>query len=89
MSNDRWTGRAEIEHGFRQDRVAERETETPAYTLVNASLSFRPFAGNEATSLTLSANNIFDAVVRRHASVMKDYAPLAGRDIRLTLRFGL
>lgn len=89
MSNDRWTGRAEIEHGFRQDRVAERETETPAYTLVNASLSFRPFAGNEATSLTLSANNIFDTVVRRHASVMKDYAPLAGRDIRLTLRFGL
>lgn len=87
--NDRWTGRAEIEHGFRQNRVAELETTTPAYTLVNASLSVRPFANNKATSITLSANNIFDTVVRRAASVMKDYAPLAGRDIRLTLRFGL
>lgn len=88
-TNDRWTGRAEIEHGFRQDRVAARETETPAYTLVNASISFRPFANNKATSIMLSANNIFDTVVRRHASVMKDYAPLAGRDIRVTLRVGL
>jgi len=86
--NSRWTGRAEIEHGFRQDRVATLETETPAYTLVNASLGFRPFAGNDRTSITLAANNIFDTVVRRHASVMKDYAPLAGRDIRVTLCFG-
>ena len=89
VSNDRWTGRAEIEHGFKQDRVAALETTTPAYTLVNASLNFKPFPGNDRTSITLAANNIFDTVVRRHASVMKDYAPLAGRDIRVTLRFGL
>ena len=89
LGNDRWTGRAEIEHGFRQDRVAALETETPAYTLVNASLRFKPFPSNEQTSILLSANNIFDTVVRRHASVMKDYAPLAGRDLRVTLRFGL
>lgn len=88
-SSDRWTGRAEIEHGFRQNRVADLETETPAYTLVNASLSFRPFAASKSTSIILSANNIFDTVVRRAASVMKDYAPLAGRDFRVTLRFGL
>lgn len=89
IGTDRWTGRAEIEHGFKQDRIAALETETPAYTLVNASLTFKPFSGNDRTSVALSANNIFDTVVRRHASVMKDYAPLAGRDIRVTLRFGL
>ncbi|GLS99611.1 TonB-dependent receptor [Sphingobium jiangsuense] len=88
IADSRWTGRAEIEHGFAQKRVAALETETPAYTLVNASLSFRPFEDRE-TSLTLSANNIFDTMVRRAASVMKDYAPLAGRDIRLTLRVGI
>jgi len=37
----------------------------------------------------LSANNIFDADARRHASFLKDFAPLAGRDIRATIRFGL
>ena len=37
--------------------------------------------------LGLTANNLFDVVARRHASLLKDYAPLAGRDIRLTARF--
>ncbi|MGD9811554.1 MAG: TonB-dependent receptor [Sphingobium sp.] len=86
VANDRWTARIEGEHGFRQDRVSALETETPGYTLVNASLSWRPFEESRNTSLTLSANNIFDAVVRRHASYLKDYAPLAGRDIRVTAR---
>ena len=38
-------------------------------------------------TLGLAANNIFDVVARRHSSLLKDYAPLAGRDIRLTARF--
>jgi iron complex outermembrane receptor protein len=29
---------------------------------------------------------LFDVNARRHASDLKDYAPLAGRDIRLTAR---
>jgi iron complex outermembrane receptor protein len=37
----------------------------------------------------LSANNIFDVEARRHTSVLKDYAPLAGRDLRATLRVQL
>jgi len=88
LSGDRWTGRIEAEHAFKQDRISALETETPAFTLVNASVSYKPLAGNSATSITLSANNIFDVTARRHASVLKDYAPLAGRDIRITARFG-
>ena len=38
-------------------------------------------------TLALAANNIFDVDARRHSSLLKDYAPLAGRDIRLTARF--
>jgi len=88
LSNTRWTGRVEAEHAFKQDRISAFETETPAFTLINASVSYKPLAGNNATSITLSANNIFDAAARRHASILKDYAPLAGRDIRITARFG-
>ncbi|WNO54473.1 TonB-dependent receptor [Stakelama saccharophila] len=86
--SDRWNGRVEVEHSFEQDRVSEYETPTDGFTLVNASVSWKPF-GENATSLTLQANNIFDVVARRHASFLKDYAPLAGRDIRLTARFQL
>ncbi|PCD02263.1 TonB-dependent receptor [Sphingomonas spermidinifaciens] len=86
-NSDRLNGRVEVEHVFDQDRVTAFELPTEGYTMVNASVAFRPFGPGNATSLTLSANNIFDVEARRHASFLKDFAPLAGRDIRATLRF--
>lgn len=88
LKNERLTARIEGEHSFAQRRIAAFETGTNGYTLVNASLTWQPIPANKATTLTLSANNIFDVVARRAASVLKDYAPLAGRDIRLTVRLG-
>ncbi|WP_373690525.1 TonB-dependent receptor domain-containing protein [Sphingobium sp. DEHP117] len=88
LGDEAWTVRAEAEHSFAQKRVNARETETGAFTLVNASVSWRPIPDNRATSITLSANNIFDVTARRHASYLKDYAPLAGRDVRVTARLG-
>lgn len=88
LGDNLWSARIEAEHGFAQNRRSALETRTPTYTLVNASLTLRPIAGNARTSIILSANNIFDTTVRRHASVLKDYAPLAGRDFRVTARFG-
>lgn len=87
VSNPTWDARAEIEHASSQNKVADFETRTDAYTLVNASFSFRPFADRPNTALVVSANNIFDVDARRHASFLKDFAPLAGRDIRVSLRF--
>ncbi len=84
---DRFQGRVEVEYVDEQDRVASFETPTDDYTMVNASLAFRPFGLDNATSLVLSANNIFDVEARRHASFLKDFAPLPGRDFRLTARF--
>ncbi|MCF8708422.1 TonB-dependent receptor [Rhizorhapis sp. SPR117] len=84
--SERLQGRIEVEHVFDQKRIALNETRTNDYTLVNASLSFNPFAGN-GTSVVLSANNIFDVEARRHASFLKDFAPLSGRDFRVSTRF--
>jgi iron complex outermembrane receptor protein len=55
--------------------------------MMNASVSVQPLANHRELSLTLSANNIFDVNARRHASFLKDYAPIAGRDVRLRARF--
>jgi iron complex outermembrane receptor protein len=81
--------RGEVEHVTAQNRVATLETTTPDYTMVNASIAVRPFGRANGTSLTLSANNLFDVEARRHASFLKDYAPLPGRDIRVTARLAL
>jgi iron complex outermembrane recepter protein len=79
-------GRVEVEHSTRQSQVATFETETPAFTLVNASLTWHPFGEKRETALILSANNIFDVEARRHASFTKDFVPLSGRDIRVAAR---
>ncbi|HEX8239127.1 MAG TPA: TonB-dependent receptor [Allosphingosinicella sp.] len=84
--SERVQGRIEVERTAGQDRLAPLETPTRGFTLVNASVQFKPLKNNRNTSITLAANNIFDVDARRHASFLKDVAPLAGRDIRLTAR---
>jgi iron complex outermembrane receptor protein len=86
--SDTVNARLESEWVDGQNRIAPFETATRGYTLVNASLSVQPWGKDRPISLILSANNIFDVVARRHASFLKDYAPLAGRDLRVTVRFG-
>jgi iron complex outermembrane receptor protein len=82
------TGRVEVEHSFVQNRAALFETRTDDYTMVNASVNWKPIAANQKISLLLSGNNLFNVDARRAASVLKDFAPLSGRDIRVTARFG-
>jgi iron complex outermembrane recepter protein len=78
--------RGEVERVTGQSRIAASETATPGHTLINAELGWRPWGEERPLSIVLSANNLLDAVARRHASFLKDYAPLAGRDVRMTAR---
>ncbi|MGP1281918.1 MAG: TonB-dependent receptor [Parasphingopyxis sp.] len=85
--SDRFDARAEVEWVDEQDRVAAFETPTDDFTLVNASLAWRPWGRANGTSFFASVNNIFDVNARRHASFTKDFVPLAGRDFRFGVRF--
>lgn len=78
--------RGEVEWTDSQKRVTEFETPTAGFTLVNAEVNFRPWGNERPLSFALSANNIFNVDARRHASYLKDFAPLAGRDFRITAR---
>jgi iron complex outermembrane recepter protein len=84
--NADFEARVEAEHVFEQDRVAAFEAPTDDFTLVNAAVTWRPWGRDNPTSFSLSANNIFDVEARRHASFTKEFVPLAGRDIRATMR---
>ena len=81
-------GRLEVERDFAHSRTAPIETETPGFTLVNASLDWHPFAANPELTLSLQGDNLFDVDARRSTSILKDFAPLAGRDMRMSARLG-
>jgi iron complex outermembrane receptor protein len=53
---------------------------------VNASLDWHPFAAKPELTLSLQGNNLFDVDARRSTSLLKDFAPLGGRDVRLSAR---
>lgn len=82
------TGRVEVERVSAQHRIAPNETLTSGYTMVNASFDWHVSATHPDLTLSLTGNNLFDVNARRHTSDLKDYAPLAGRDIRITARAG-
>ncbi|MBA3730385.1 MAG: TonB-dependent receptor, partial [Sphingomonas sp.] len=88
-SRGSFDGRLEVERASAQNRTAPNETSTPGFTLVNASLDWHPLTEKPELTLSLAGNNLFDVVARRHSSLIKDYAPLAGRDIRVSARLAL
>ena len=71
----------------RQDRVAEFETETPGYTLVDAHLAWHAdtTSGN-AWEVFLDGSNLLDEEARVHTSLLKDVAPLPGRGVGFGVR---
>jgi iron complex outermembrane receptor protein len=79
---DQWGVRFDAERTTRQTRTSGFETETPGFTLVNLSADWKPWTDRDVR-ITLSASHLLDTEARRHASFLKDFAPLAGRDIRL------
>ena len=68
----------------RQDRVTTYETPVDSYTLVNASLTWRPLGKDGRLALILSGDNLLDKVGRLATSETRDFVPIAGRDVRLT-----
>jgi iron complex outermembrane receptor protein len=87
MGTDHVSYQVEVEYGAEQTRVADFETTTPSYTLVNASITWTPFVEKPGIYFVFAANNLLNQDIRRAASFLKDYAPLPGRDFRATLRF--
>jgi len=76
-----WTARVEARHVGEQDRVADGELPTDAYTTLNASLAWKP-RGDGQLRVFLDGRNLTDEEVREHASFLKDIAPSAGRSLR-------
>ncbi|MEL3890485.1 TonB-dependent receptor [Ferrovibrio sp. MS7] len=68
-----------------QNRTGLNETGTSGYTVLNTAFTFRPFESNRAIELQLKGNNLTDRLGRNHVSLLKEEAPIRGREITLGL----
>ena len=80
--------RGEVQWFGEQNNVTEFETPTDDFAFVNLHLSWRPIEGNRNVVLQLAGENLFDTTGRRHTSFTKDFVPLAGRNVKASVRLG-
>ena len=83
---NRISGRVEGVRVEEQDRVGRFETPTEGYTLLNASVGYRFLTNAAVFDVLLRGTNLMDEEARSHVSFLKDFAPLPGRDVSLSLR---
>lgn len=84
---DRWAAEMNWIHASSHTRVAEYETPTPGYDLLNADLSYLlPFDSRSEWELYLKAHNLLDEDIRNSTSFLKDQAPQIGRNFILGIR---
>lgn len=82
----RWDARLEGRWVDEQARVADNEEPTSSYTMLDASLGYKIFAGAVMHELLLRGTNLGDEAAYNHVSFIKLQAPLPGRSVALTYR---
>ena len=81
-----WSGSLEYVRVFEQDRVAEYETATPGYNMVNATAARDFQVGPTDLQVYVRGTNLLDELALNHASFISTLAPLRGRNVVLGLR---
>ena len=82
-----WTTNVSATRVMRQNHVAELETPTPGYTLVNVEATYliKKIRSN-GIRIFLQGKNLLNEDMRVHTSFLKNFAPLPGRALVVGLR---
>jgi iron complex outermembrane receptor protein len=83
---DNFSVLGQITHMFAQSDIAEFESETDAYTLVDMNASYYTSVLNTPTEIFVRGRNLLDEEARVHTSFLKDLAPLQGRSVEIGIR---
>ena len=83
---DGWRGRLGLARHAAQNRVASFERPSEGYTLIDAHLAYHFDHNRVGWELFVDGNNLSDREARPHTSFLKDFAPLAGRNIQFGVR---
>lgn len=82
-----WFASLSWRHVFDARVVAPNETDTDGYDWVSLFVSKSWSLGEQNLALELKAENLLDAFAQNHISVIKDTAPLPGRQVFAGLRW--
>lgn len=82
LNSDQYRFSLNAVHHGKQDKLADGEEETNAYTLLDARLGFSPNS-NRNSELYLKINNLTDRLAYVHTSFLKESAPLPGRNVEI------
>jgi iron complex outermembrane receptor protein len=83
-SHESWRAGVDVVRTDAQDRVAEFEQGTAGHTLIDARVAWTSTGGD--WEVFLEGRNLSDEEARVHTSLIKDRAPLPGRNLALGVR---
>ncbi len=81
-----WQTELSASHYFKQSHVADNESTTAAYTMIDLQTSYVLPLANTDLTLFAKISNLTDEEARVHTSFIKHLAPLPGRGISLGIR---
>ncbi|HVT32597.1 MAG TPA: TonB-dependent receptor [Rhodanobacteraceae bacterium] len=85
--NDAWRASLGAVHYFDHDEIAPFETETAGFTLVNARVAWDFYNGDRTSwEAFLDGDNLTNQTARLSTSLIKDDAPLPGRNVSVGIR---
>jgi len=83
---ERWRASLGATRYAKQDKVAEGETPTDGYTMVDAHVAYHIDSGSTAWEVFLDGNNLTNQEARVHTSFLKDKVMLPGRNATFGVR---
>ena len=87
FGND-WSAHVHVTRHGEQDDVGRLELKTDGYTLLSIYADYHlQVGGDSEVKLFIRGDNLLDDEVRNHSSMLKNYAPEAGRAVTLGLRY--
>lgn len=81
-----WQGELEVYRVGRQRQVAEFESSTPGYNMVNLGASYAGRIASVPYLFYVKAANLTDELAYSHTSFIKDAAPLMGRNLTMGVK---
>lgn len=85
-NHQQWSANLDLSRVARQDRVAQLEEETGGYNLIDLDLSYGFDLDRLEMELYLQGRNLADTEARFHTSLLRDFAPVPGRNVTVGLR---
>jgi len=83
---NQWHGMVELYRVGKQDKLAEYETETAGYNMLNIGTHYSTRIGGVPTQFYARLNNLTDELAYSHTSFIKNAAPLTGRNLTAGIR---